>query len=252
MKYILIALLSLVLGLFIARSIWVKPPTGIDPIQVMVTQMRTHALIEHERQIAIWYRACPEVAGVNPQIFIAWPAKLRYQLELDDVRIERTGSELKVHAKAISADEPSVPTDFMDYLSSGSVFTFANEHDLINQEVRKSSTLARYLSAYFLLRDESLRGEFSHEIDELVRRMAGALGVPVTKVTVDIEEKKTPLPKLPGIELCPGSTASVNGFPFAKLQDQFTVPIGFRPQATEPAAAPKGIASVYGPEPTKK
>jgi len=248
MKYIVISVVSLVLGLFVARALWIRRETPIDPIQVMITQMRTHALVEHERQIAIWYRACPEVPGVNPQIFIAWPARLTYQLELDDIRIDRTGGAVTVHAHGITPGEPGVPTDFMDYLSSGSMFTFANEKDLINQEIRKASPVARYLTAYFLLRDESLKGEFTHEIDELVRRMAGALGVPVESVTVELDQKNATLPKLPHIELCAGSTASVNGYPFAKAEDQFTVPIAFRPGSHEPAAMPKGIASVYAPE----
>lgn len=247
MRYIVIALLSIVVGVLLARAWWVKPPPP-DPIQVMVTQMRTHAIIEHERQVAIWYRACPEVPGVNPQIFIAWPARLSYQLELDDVNLERSGNRITVRTHGIAPAEPGVPTDFMDYLSSSSLFTFANEKDLINQEIRKASPVARYLTAYFLLRDESLKGEFTHEIDELVRHMAGALGVPVDSVDVVIDQKPTTLPKLPGIELCAGSTASVNGYPFAKLEDQFTVPIRFLPGSKEPAAMPRGIASVYAPE----
>ena len=174
MKYIVIALLALVLGALIARGIWKKEPQPVDPIQVIITQVKTHAIIEHERQIAVWYRACPAVIGVTPEIFIAWPAKLSYELELSDVAIERSGGTIKLHARAIHADEPAVPTDFVDYLSTKSFFTFANEEQLVNREVAKSSALARYLSAYFLRRDESLRGDFAAELEGLVRRLAGA------------------------------------------------------------------------------
>src|SRR5262245_40676044 len=197
MKYVVIAVLALVLGALVARA-WYKPnaPEPVDPINVMVMQMKTHAIIEHERQIAVWYRACPEVAGVNPEIFVAWPAKLSYELELSDVSIERTATGLKVHARAIHPDEPSVPTDFPDYLSTSSMFTFANEQQLVNQEILKSSGLARYLTSYYLLRDESLRGDFAAEVQGLVTRLAGALGMPATQVEVDIAREDLKLPKL--------------------------------------------------------
>src|SRR5512147_567961 len=230
MRYIVIAVLALVLGAFAARSFYMKDePEPVDPINVMVLQMKTHAIIEHERQVAVWYRACPEVTGVNPEIFIAWPAKLSYELELNDVAIERVGNTLKVSTRAIHADEPSVPSDFLDYLSTSSMFTFSNEQGLVNREIQKSSPLARYLTAYYLLRDESLRGDFAAEIEGLVTRMAGALGVPANKVEVAIAKENVKLPKLPALELCGGSAASVNGLPFARLEDQNTVPIAFHP-----------------------
>jgi hypothetical protein len=259
MKYVVIAVLALVLGAIAARAYY-KPdaPEPVDPINVMVLQMKTHAIIEHERQVAVWYRACPEVAGVNPEIFIAWPAKLSYELELGDVAIERAGDTLKVSTRAIHSDEPSVPSDFLDYLSTSSMFTFTNEQGLVNKEIQKSSPLARYLTAYYLLRDESLRGDFALEIEGLVTRMAGALGVPVKKVEVTIAKENFKLPKLPPLELCGGSAASVNGLPFARLEDQYTVPIAFRPPPSSraptsaassmpPPGKPEGIASIYGP-----
>ncbi len=261
MKYVVIAVLALVLGALAARAWYNKSnePEPVDPINVMVLQMKTHAIIEHERQVAVWYRACPEVAGVNPEIFIAWPAKLSYELELSDVAIERAGDTLKVSTRAIHADEPSVPSDFLDYLSTSSMFTFSNEQGLVNREIQKSSPLARYLTAYYLLRDESLRGDFAAEIEGLVTRMAGALGVPAKKVEVAIANENVKLPKLPSLELCGGSAASVNGLPFARLEDQNTVPIVFHPPPSTRSPAggtqagkPEGIASVYGPAKSAK
>jgi hypothetical protein len=244
MKTALIALLSLVIGAFLARAIWLPKPEPVDPIQVMVTQLKTHAIIEHERGIAVWYRACPDVVGVDPQLFVAWPAELSYELELSDITVERTGTTLTVRTKSIKADEPSVPTDYMDYLSTNPLFNFANEQQLLNEEIGKASSLARYLTAYYLLRDASLREDFSTELEELVRRLAGALAVPVTSVKVEIEEFEPRLPKLPSIALCQGSYASANGLPFARLEDASIVPIRFDP--TKPATKPMGIASVYG------
>jgi len=257
MRYVVVTLLALVIGAFAARSYYRKDAEPVDPISVMVTQLRTHAIIEHERQVAVWYRACPAVTGIDPEIFIAWPAKLSYELELSDVEIERSGDTLKVRARPIRADEPAVPTDFLDYLSTNSLFNFANEEELVNREIQKSSALARYLTAYYLLRDESLRGDFSAELQGLVERLAGALGVPVAHVEVDIMREDPKLPKLPSLELCGGSAASVNGLPFARLEDTHTVPIAFRPPPSaraapaftpsQPPSRPEGIASVYGP-----
>jgi hypothetical protein len=244
MKTALIALLSLVIGAFIARAIWLPKPEPVDPIQVMVTQLKTHAIIEHERGVAVWYRACPDVVGVDPQLFVAWPAELSYELELSDVTIERSGTTLTVRTKAIKADEPSVPTDYLDYLSTNPLFNFSNEQQLLNEEIGKASTLARYLTAYYLLRDASLREDFATELEQLVRRLAGALAVPVTSVKVEIEALEPRLTKLPSIALCKGSYASANGLPFARLEDAKTVPIRFDPAKS--AAKPTGIASVYG------
>jgi len=244
MKTALIALLALIVGVFLARALWVDKPEPVDPVHVMVTQLKTHAIIEHERGVAVWYRACPDVVGIDPQMFVAWPAKLSYELELNDVTIERTGTVLKVRTQAIHVDEPAVPTDYMDYLSTTPLFNFSNEQQLLNEEIGKASGLARYLTAYFLLRDKSLTKDFSDELEQLVRRLAGALAVPVTKVEVEIADSKPQLPKLPSIALCSGSFASANGLPFAKLEDTHTVPIRFDPARTE--NRPAGIASVYG------
>jgi hypothetical protein len=237
-KYLVIALLALILGGLIGRSIWGEKKTQpVDPLQVILTQVRTHAVIEHERQVAIWYRACPEVIGKTPTIFIAWPAKLIYQLELADVQIKRNGNVITVTTGPVHAEEPSVPSDFVDYLSTTSIFTFANEQELANREIHKASPIARYLTTYFLMRDPSLQGDFANELQSLIEHLAGALGVPVSSIDIDIPKGELTMqqwPKLPKLELCEGTLASVNGLPFAKVMDNGdTVPIGFRPPASQ-------------------
>jgi hypothetical protein len=257
MRYLVITVLALVLGGLIGRMIWAekKPPQAVDPVQVILTQVRTHAVVEHERQIAIWYRACPAVIGKTPQIFIAWPAKLVYQLELGDVRIRKeltpAGTVIKVTTSAIHTDEPSVPTDFMDYLATTSIFTFANEQELVNHEIGKASPIARYLTTYYLARDPSVREDFADELRSLVQHLAGALNVKFTRVDVDIPEVAIPVgtfPKLPKLELCAGSFAEVNGLKFAKTDGDATIPIGFRaPQSHRELSgedAPKGTAMI--------
>lgn len=260
MRYLVIAVLALVLGGLIGREIWKqKQDTPVDPVQVIVTQLKTHAIVAHERQLAIWYRACPAVWGKTPQIFIAWPAKLSYELELNDVQVSRVGNLIKVRTAAIHANEPAVPTDFMDYLSTTSIFTFANEQELVNHEIGKASPIARYLTSYFLARDPSLQGDFADEVQRLVEHLAAALGVKAVKVEVDVPKPHVTWPKLPKIELCTGTYALVNGLPFAKFDWDTTVPIGFQPpqplrpgQAPSEAEAPKGIASVLGAAPPAK
>src|SRR5579872_385813 len=253
MRHLIIVLLALALGGLIGRQIWGEKPAAPDPVQVIITQLKTHAVIEHERQLAIWYRACPRVWGKTPEIFIAWPAKLSYQLELGDVQVNRHGTVIQVSTRAIQPQEPSVPTDFMDYLSTTSIFTFANEQELVNHEIGKATPIARYLTTYFLARDPSLQGDFVDELRRLVEHLAAALGVAFTRVEVEVPKPQVSWPKLPKIELCEGTMASVNGLPFAKFADGATIPIGFRPpQASHPdrslttVEAPKGIASVYG------
>jgi len=254
MKYVVISVLALILGGLIGRAIWSeKKEQPVDPVVVIVTQLKTHAIVAHERQLAIWYRACPSVWGKTPQMFVAWPAKLTYELELNDVQVTRVGTVIKVRTAAIHPNEPAVPTDFMDYLSTTSIFTFANEQELINHEIAKASPIARYLTTYFLARDPSLQGDFADEVQRLVEHLASALNVPVTKVEVDVPKPQVTWPKLPKLELCEGTQASVNGLPFAKVDSGFTVPIGFHPPQPFHAGSPQptgdtphGIASVYG------
>jgi hypothetical protein len=243
MRYVLVTIVALLAGAFLMHW-WLgeeEPP--VDPIHVIVTQLKTHAIVEHERQVAIWYRACPEVTGMNPQIFVAWPAKLSYELGLGDVRIERSGTRLTVRTSGIRADEPAVPTDFLDYLSTDPLFNFANEQQLVNDEVRKASGIARYLSTYYLGQDSSLREDFVREVQSLVGRLADALGVAVDGIDVELPATDTRRFRLPQLELCQGTSASVNGVPFAKAAEDHTSAIRFDPGKPGTGI---GIASVYG------
>lgn len=226
MRTLLIVVLALALGGVLARN-WYASKPPVDPIQVIVNQVKTHAIVEHERQIAIWYKACPEVLGSNPEIFVAWPGKLSYELDLAKVEISRSGTGLLVKTAAIRADEPAVPTDFMDYLSTSPWFNVANEEALINQEIKRASPIARWLSVYFQRNDPSLRADFEEELGALVARLAGALGVEASEVKVEIPSPDVPFPKFPRLELCTQSTAAVNGVPFASMQDAISVPMRF-------------------------
>ena len=104
---------------------------------------------------------------------------------------------------------------------------------LFRSEIGKASPIARYLTSYFLYHDASIQSDFADELRSLVEHMAGALGVPFARVDVDIPvvkpERPQDWPKVPKLELCEGTLASVNGLPFAKVDGGTTLPIGFRP-----------------------
>lgn len=235
MRYVIVALLALGVGVAVTRAVLGPVAEPIDPIHAIVTELKTQAIIEHERQIAVWYRACPEVVGVNPQLFVAWPGKLSYELPLADVRVERRGSELLVTTGPIRADEPSLPTDFMDHVATDTLLNLVNEAELVNAEIAKASPIARYLTSYYLRRDPSLRADLERELRDLVLRIAGAIGAGITSVTVKIPSEDVPaakLPKLPTLELCAATAAAVNGLPFAKFEEGYTLPIGFQPASS--------------------
>jgi hypothetical protein len=224
-----IVLLTLTVGGFIGHELWRFKGEGQDPVQVVLTQLKTHAVIEQERQLAVWYRVCPSVIGVTPQIFMAWPVRLTYQIELGDVQVSRDGNIIHVKTSAIHSVDPAIPTDFMDHLTATSIFTFANEHELLNNEIAKATPVARYLTTYFLAHDPSLPDGFREEMQSLVEHFTSSLGIPITQVVVDIPPVQVGTwPRLPKIELCPGTQASVNGLPFAKFDLGSTIPIGFR------------------------
>ena len=71
----------------VGYALWTRKDAEESPLNVMVTQMRTRAIIEHERQVTVWYKACPEVRGANPQVMVIWPAKLNYELDLAATRL---------------------------------------------------------------------------------------------------------------------------------------------------------------------
>jgi len=241
--YVLIALAA---GAFGGYQLWQHKSGAADPVEVIVTQMKTHSVIEHQRQVSVWYRACPTVWGKSPQIFMAWPAVLTYQIELGDVQVSRHGAVISVRTSAIHAVDPSVPTDHMAYMTTTSMLTFANEQELINAEIAKATPVARYLSTYFLAHDPSLEQDFGDELQSLVEHFTASLGVPITRVDVDIPKVEVSRwPQLPRIELCAGTLAAVNGVPFAKYDLSSTIPIGFTipPRHALGAELPSPVAS---------
>ena len=224
----------------IGYSYWTRKDAEESPLNVMITQMRTRAIIEHERSVTVWYRACPEVKGVNPQVMVIWPAKLNYELDLSATRLA-LGADgvLKVDAPPIRADDPSVPSDFGEYLAQTSFWTLDNEQAIVRREMQKATPMARHLTAYFLRNDVGLSDYFKEELETYLRAMTGALGLVVSRVEISIPAQEVTIPPRPEMTLCEGTVAVANGLPFARRQADGAV-IGVYPkkQPVEPSPVP--------------
>lgn len=248
MRYIVLVVLLVGLGAWLGYRMK-EEPVPEDPIRIIVTELKTQAIIEHERHIAVWYKACPEVTGVNPLMFVAWPAKLSYELPLSDVVIERAGATLKVRTAPLRADEPAVPTDTLDYVSTEPVLNLVDETELVNLEIGKASAIARYIAGYYLKRDESLYEEVAQELRALVLHIGSAVDPTITQVEVEIPRPDPALVPLPKLELCEGMLASVNGLPFAKNESGTLVHVAMPPPSVKDgttAFKARAAAVIYG------
>lgn len=215
----------------IGYSWWSNKDAEESPINVMVTQMRTRAIIEHERQVTVWYKACPEVKGINPQVMVIWPAKLNYELDLAATKLSLSAEGvLQVETPAIRADDPSVPSEVGEYMAQTSFWTLENEQAIVRREMQKATPLARHLTGYFLRNDVGLSEHFKEELETYLRGIGGALGVTITKIEITIpEDEDAKIPPRPEISLCEGSVALANGLAFARLQADGSV-IGIYPK----------------------
>jgi hypothetical protein len=226
----------------IGYSWWLDKDAEESPINVMVTQMRTRAIIEHERQITVWYRACPETRGVNPEVMVIWPAKLNYELDLAAIKLSLSADGvLTVNTPPIHADDPVVPSEFGEYMAQTSFWTLESEQGIVMREMQKSTPLARHLTGFFLKFDEGLDEHFKEELETYLRAITGALGVIVKRIEIYIpREENLVIPVRPEITLCDGTVAVANGLPFARRQSDGTV-IGVypkRPATQTPAKTP--------------
>jgi hypothetical protein len=239
LKNIIAMIIAVAVGA-VGYSYWTRKDAEESPINVMVTQMRTRAIIEHERQVTVWYKACPEVKGINPQVMVVWPAKLNYELDLADVKLVLAADGvLHVTTPPIRGDDPSVPSEIGEYLAQTSFWTLDSEQAIVMREMQKATPVARHLTAYFLRNDVGLSDQFKEELETYLRGMTGALGLHVTRIDIEIPKGEVNIPARPDLALCEGSTALANGFSFARRQADGAV-IGIYPQkAVEKLVAPK-------------
>jgi hypothetical protein len=230
LKNIVAIVIAVALGA-IGYSWWSSKDAEESPINVMVTQMRTRAIIEHERQVTVWYKACPEVKGINPQVMVIWPAKLNYELDLAATKLTLSAEGvLQVETPPIRADDPSVPSEVGEYMAQTSFWTLDNEQAIVRREMQKATPLARHLTGYFLRNDVGLSEHFKEELETYLRGIGGALGVTITKIEITIpEDEDAKIPPRPEISLCEGSVALANGLAFARLQADGSV-IGIYPK----------------------
>ncbi len=230
-------MLKNLIGLIVAVAIgaagyafWIHKDAEESPLNVMVTQMRTRAIIEHERMVTVWYKACPEVRGINPQVMVIWPAKLNYELDLAATRLS-LGADgvLRADTPPIRGDDPSVPSEVGEYLAQTSFWTLDSEQAIVIREMQKATPLARHLTAYFLRNDVGLSAQFKEELETYLRGIAGALRLNVTRIEINIPTEDVKVPPRPDMALCEGSIALANGFGFARRQDDGTI-VGIYPR----------------------
>jgi len=243
LKNVIALVIALALGA-LGYSWWVNKDAEESPLNVMVTQMRTRAIIEHERQVTVWYKACPEVKGINPQVMVIWPAKLNYELDLAATKLSLSADGvLRADTPPIRGDDPSVPSEVGEYLAQTSFWTLDSEQAIVIREMQKATPLARHLTAYFLRNDVGLSAQFKEELEAYLRGIAGALELPVTRIEINIPHEDVKIPARPDLSLCEGSIALANGFGFARRQDDGSV-IGIYPRnksrapENPPAATP--------------
>jgi hypothetical protein len=225
----------------IGYSFWINKDAEESPLNVMVTQMRTRAIIQHERQVTVWYKACPEVKGINPQVMVIWPAKLNYELDLSETKLSLSADGvLHVRTPPIRSNEPSVPSEVGEYMAQTSFWTLESEQAIVIREMQKATPLARHLTAYFLRNDVGLSAQFKDELETYLRGMTGALGLTVKKIEIEIPEVDVKSPPRPDLTLCEGTVAVANGMGFARRQEDGTI-IGIypnKPAPGTPAAKP--------------
>jgi hypothetical protein len=229
LKNVIALIIAVAIGA-VGYSYWNKKDAEESPLNVMVTQMRTRAIVEHERQVTVWYKACPETKGVNPLVMVVWPAKLNYELDLAETKLS-LGADgvLRATTPPIRADDPSVPSEVGEYLAQTSFWTLDNEQAIVMREMQKATPLARHLTAYFLRNDVGLSEHFKEELETYLRGMLGALRVPVTRIEIEIPTAEVKIPPRPDLSLCEGSVALANGLAFARRQADGMV-IGIYPK----------------------
>jgi hypothetical protein len=237
LKNIIAIIIAVAVGA-IGYSFWTRKDAEESPLNVMVTQMRTRAIIEHERSLTVWYKACPEVRGINPQVMVIWPAKLNYELDLADTKLSLTpDGVLHVSTPPIRGDDPSVPSEVGEYMAQTSFWTLDSEQAIVMREMQKATPLARHLTAYFLRNDVGLSAHFKEELETYLRGIAGALGVVVNKIEIEIPTVDVMIPPRPELTLCEGSMALANGVGFARRQADGTI-IGVHPKKPAAQAPP--------------
>ncbi len=225
-------------------AFWTHKGGEESPLNVMVTQMRTRAIIQHERQVTVWYKACPEVPGINPQVMVIWPAKLNYELDLAETKLS-LGADgvLRADTPPIRANDPTVPSDVGEYLAQTSFWTLDSEQAIVMREMQKTTPLARHLTAYFLRNDVGLPDQFKEELETYLRGISGALGLKVTRIEVNIPKVDVKIPPRPELALCEGTIALANGMGFARRQQDGTI-IGIYPH---PPASPGNTPAATTP-----
>ena len=131
-----------------------------------------------------------------------------------------------------------MPSEVGEYMAQTSFWTLDSEQAIVCARCRKRTPLARHLTAYFLRNDVGLSAHFKEELETYLRGIAGALGVVVKKIEVDIPTVNVTIPPRPELSLCEGSVALANGLAFARRQADGTI-VGIYPKKPARKSTPR-------------
>ena len=81
---------------------------------------------------------------------VIWPAKLNYELDLAATKVSMSADGvMHVETPPIRGDDPSVPSDFGEYMAQISFWTLDNDQAIVRREMQKATPMARHLTGVF-------------------------------------------------------------------------------------------------------
>lgn len=182
-----------------------------DPIRVVENGVRTKAVVQHEKDVTVWYETCPEVAGINPRLFLLWPATLNYEVSISNADLQYDGESLVVNTGPIVIDKPAITTNLIESIPKKTFFNFSDEDRLMNGEIRKTTGIANHIAARYLAHGEDIHASISGKVREFVSDISDALQIPYDTVLVNIADSAPVEVELPELELCRGTPFRLNG-----------------------------------------
>ncbi len=205
--YLLLIVIGVVAGWFLHRYFAYRQ----DPIRIIEHGVRTKAVIQHEKDVTVWYEACPEVPGFNPRLFMLWPATLNYEVSISNAQLSVNGGALEIETGPIQIDKPSIANNLIESIPKRTFFNFSDEDRLINNEIRKTSSIANHIAARYLADGADIRASVSDKVREFITDISDALQVQYDTVIVRVAEGDVLESPLPPLELCRGTPFRLNG-----------------------------------------
>lgn len=143
----------------------------------LVANMQDDTVVEHERDMVIWYRTCPKKIhwhDISPEILVIFPSTVRYELSLQNISLpELVDGEWIVEAGPIIADKPVIDTNRQTSLADGNPLT--DEGEYLNRETARMTPIASYLALQQLQSEQNvIRKRMTLQIEKLIQSMQNA------------------------------------------------------------------------------